>query len=59
MVVALVVLLVCEIALLFVWKGLREDISGLIETWYLKGDKDLMEHINDTSVLYTEEELLW
>lgn len=59
MIVALVILLVCEIVLLSVWKGLSEDVSGLIETWYLKGDKDLMDHINDTSVLYTEEELIW
>lgn len=59
MIFALVVLLVCVIVLLFVWNSLRKEISGLIETWYLKCDKDLMEHINDTSVLYTEEELLW
>lgn len=48
--VVVVVCIVCDI---------HKDITGLLETWYLKGDKDLMNHINDTSVLCTEEELLW
>lgn len=59
MTVFLVIVLLLLFVALLLGENIRRDITGLIETWYLKGDKDLMEHINDTSVLYTEEELLW
>lgn len=59
MTVFLVIVLLLLFVSLLLGENIRRDITGLIETWYLKGDKDLMEHINDTSVLYTEEELLW
>ena len=59
MTVFLVIVLLLLFVALLLGENIRRDITGLIETWYLKGDKDLMDHINDTSVLYTEEELLW
>lgn len=59
MTVFLVIVLLLLFVALLLGENIRKEISGLIETWYLKGDKDLMDHINDTSVLYTEEELLW
>ena len=49
----------CVVAIVCVVCDIHKDITELLETWYLKGDKNLMNSINDVSVLYTEEELLW
>ena len=55
----LVVIIACLCVVLFVSRNIYKDVCRLVETWYLKADKDLVDNIDDVSVLYTEEELLW